>query len=76
MYNESMTYYPSSYYVDIPRSYIGLVGRATYDWNTRYMLDVNIGYNGSENFALASVSVCSPLFLQVGLFLKKNSCSL
>ncbi len=51
MYNESMTYYPSSYYVDIPRSYIGLVGRATYDWNTRYMLDVNIGYNGSENFA-------------------------
>lgn len=51
MYNESMTYYPSSTYIDIPRSYIGLVGRATYDWNTRYMADVNIGYNGSENFA-------------------------
>lgn len=50
MYNESMTYYPS-YYTDIPRSYIGLVGRATYDWNTRYMVDVNLGYNGSENFA-------------------------
>lgn len=51
MYNESMTYYPDDVYTSIPRSYIGLVGRATYDWNTRYMADVNIGYNGSENFA-------------------------
>lgn len=53
MYNQSMTYYPAgpSEYLSIPRSYIGLVGRVTYDWNTRYMADVNMGYNGSENFA-------------------------
>ena len=53
MYNQSITYYPSgpSAFLSIPRSYIGLVGRATYDYNTRYMFDVNMGYNGSENFA-------------------------
>ena len=53
MYNQSMTYYPAgpSEYLSIPRSYLGLVGRVTYDWKTRYMADVNIGYNGSENFA-------------------------
>jgi TonB-linked SusC/RagA family outer membrane protein len=27
------------------------VGRVTYDYDTRYMIDFNIGYNGSENFA-------------------------
>ena len=44
MYNQSITYYPSgpSAFLSIPRSYIGLVGRATYDYNTRYLLDVNI----------------------------------
>lgn len=53
MYNQSITYYPAgpSQFLSIPRSYIGLVGRATYDYNTRYMADVNMGYNGSENFA-------------------------
>lgn len=53
MYNQSMTYYPSgpSEFVGIPRSYVGLVGRATYDYKTRYLLDVSVGYNGSENFA-------------------------
>lgn len=41
MYNQSITYYPSgpSAFLSIPRSYIGLVGRATYDYNTRYLLD-------------------------------------
>lgn len=29
----------------------GLVGRATYDYDKRYFGEVNIGYNGSENFA-------------------------
>ena len=48
MYNQSITYYPSgpSEFLSIPRSYIGLVARATYDWKTRYMADVNMGYNG------------------------------
>lgn len=51
MYNQSMNYYPSGNFVGIPRSYVGLVGRVTYDWNNRYLLDASVGYNGSENFA-------------------------
>jgi TonB-linked SusC/RagA family outer membrane protein len=50
LYNQSKTFYPSSY-VDIPRGYVGLVGRITYDYKSKYLLDVNMGYNGSENFA-------------------------
>jgi TonB-linked SusC/RagA family outer membrane protein len=49
LYNQSRTYYPASY-TEIPTGYVGLVGRVTYDYKTRYMLDVNMGYNGSENF--------------------------
>ena len=56
MYNQSMTYYPfegssPSEFIGIPRSYVGLVGRATYDYKTKYLLDASVGYNGSENFA-------------------------
>ena len=50
MYNQSMKYYPSTYPA-IPHAVVGLVGRATYDYATRYMFDFSIGYNGSENFA-------------------------
>ncbi len=50
LYNQSKTYYPSTY-SDIPQGYVGLVGRVTYDWNSRYLAEFNIGYNGSENFA-------------------------
>jgi TonB-linked SusC/RagA family outer membrane protein len=51
LYNQSKEYYPSSgSWSDIPRGYVGLVGRVTYDWNNRYMAEFNIGYNGSENF--------------------------
>jgi TonB-linked SusC/RagA family outer membrane protein len=55
LYNQSKTYYPEdsdgNLYQSIPRGYVGLVGRVTYDYDTRYMIDFNIGYNGSENFA-------------------------
>ena len=55
LYNQSKTYYPwdsdNSLYRSIPKGYVGLVGRVTYDYDTRYMFDFNIGYNGSENFA-------------------------
>ena len=55
LYNQSKTYYPwdsdNSIYTGIPKGYVGLVGRITYDYDTRYMIDFNIGYNGSENFA-------------------------
>ncbi len=50
LYNESKTYYPNAYR-DIPSGYVGLVARVTYDYMNRYMVDVNMGYNGSENFA-------------------------
>ena len=55
LYNQSKTYYPwdsdGSLYQSIPKGYVGLVGRVTYDYDTRYLFDFNIGYNGSENFA-------------------------
>lgn len=51
LYNQSKQYYYSSSYADIPRTYVGLVARVTYDWNHRYMAEFDFGYNGSENFA-------------------------
>lgn len=50
LYNQSKNYYPSTY-SDIARGYVGLVGRVTYDYDNRYLAEVNFGYNGSENFA-------------------------
>lgn len=40
-----------SQYKTVPVSYMGLVGRLTYDYKMRYLLEFNMGYNGSENFA-------------------------
>jgi TonB-linked SusC/RagA family outer membrane protein len=51
LYNQSKRYYPGGTYDDIPSAYVGFVGRATYDYKTRYMAEFNVGYNGSENFA-------------------------
>ncbi|WP_323805943.1 TonB-dependent receptor [Bacteroides sp.] len=35
---------------ELARRYQGLVGRATYAYDDRYLAEVNFGYNGSENF--------------------------
>ena len=57
LYNQSKKYYPETkidgkvYYMDIPTAYVGYVGRMTYAYKKRYMVDLNAGYNGSENFA-------------------------
>lgn len=57
LYNQSKKYYPETkidgkvFYMDIPTAYVGYVGRITYAYKKRYMLDLNAGYNGSENFA-------------------------
>ena len=54
LYNQWRDQYPDPAqfdYVSIPRGYVGLVGRATYNSDNRYMVDFNVGYNGSENFA-------------------------
>ena len=50
LYNQSRDYYPSKYSW-LPRGYVGWVGRATYGYDDRYLIDVSAGYNGSENFA-------------------------
>ena len=36
---------------EIPYNTVGLSARATYSWNDRYLAEVNLGYNGSEQFA-------------------------
>ena len=50
LYNQSRDYYPSKYEW-LPRGYVGWVGRATYAYADKYLIDVSAGYNGSENFA-------------------------
>ena len=36
---------------ELPRRHQGLVGRVTYNYDRRYFVELNAGYNGSENFA-------------------------
>lgn len=50
LYNQSKTYYPSNF-PEIPTGYVSYVGRVTYNYKKKYLLDFNVGYNGSENFA-------------------------
>jgi len=50
LYNQGKFYSPNLDYL-IPAGYQGLVGRATYSFHDRYLAEVNIGYNGTENFA-------------------------
>ena len=50
LYNQSRNYYPENYSW-LPRGYVGFVGRATYSYADKYLVDVSMGYNGSENFA-------------------------
>lgn len=76
MYNQSMKYYYSDKFPGIPRSYVGLVGRATYDYKTRYMVDFSVGYNGSENFAEGKRFGFFLRVLLVGFCPKKDSCLL
>ncbi len=40
----------------------GLVGRVTYDFDKRYFAEVNVGYNGSENFAKGNRYSVFPAF--------------
>jgi TonB-linked SusC/RagA family outer membrane protein len=36
---------------EIPYNVLGLAGRVTYNYDTRYLGEINMGYNGSEQFA-------------------------
>ena len=57
LYNQSRDYYPTTSggssmdYQWLPRGYVGFVGRATYGYKDKYLVDISAGYNGSENFA-------------------------
>ena len=42
---------PSDLISSLPKRKIGYAGRISYDYAHRYMLELNAGYNGSENFA-------------------------
>ena len=50
LYNQQKTYDPSLAFL-VPKGYQSYVGRVTYDYNGRYLAEVNVGYNGTENFA-------------------------
>lgn len=50
LYNQQKTTDPSLAFL-IPKGYQSFVGRATYDFGLRYLAEVNVGYNGTENFA-------------------------
>jgi len=50
LYNLDKQYYPDQF-TDVASAYVGLVGRATYDYKSKYLAEFNVGYNGSENFA-------------------------
>lgn len=50
LYNQQKKFNPNLQY-GIPVSYQGLVGRVTYDYKNKYLIEYNAGYNGTENFA-------------------------
>jgi len=49
--NADKSHFTEWYWNEIPRAYLGVVGRVTYNYANKYMLEYNLGYNGSENFA-------------------------
>ena len=51
LYNQNKDFYPNLAYSNIATGNLGLVGRINYNYNKQYMLEFNLGYNGSENFA-------------------------
>ena len=40
----------SSYISSLPNRSLGIAGRVTYGYDKKYLAEVNIGFNGSENF--------------------------
>lgn len=56
----------------LPYNYLGLVGRLTYNYSNKYFADINIGYNGSENFAVGKQFGFFPSF-SLGYILSQES---
>lgn len=54
--NQRVVYYPKHNnqnmdHFHVPQITLGIVNRVTYDYDTKYMAEVNLGYNGSATFA-------------------------
>ena len=49
LYNQSKYHDPALAYL-VPNAYQGIVGRVTYNYANRYLVEFNAGYNGTENF--------------------------
>lgn len=47
---------------NVPYARLGWVGRATYGYKSRYLLEFNVGYNGSTNFAKGKRYAWFPAF--------------
>jgi TonB-linked SusC/RagA family outer membrane protein len=74
--NMQKAYYPNMQY-KLPTTYLGIVGRLTYHFKNLYLAEVNIGYNGSENFPKGKRFGFFPAFsagwvVTEEKFLKKN----
>jgi len=50
LYNQLKSIDPDFTFL-VPNGYQSYVGRATYDYKSRYLAEVNVAYNGTENFA-------------------------
>ena len=50
--DESVNNVPGNNVINsLPKRKVGIAARASYVYDSRYMAEVNVGYNGSENFA-------------------------
>jgi len=49
-YNQGKKYDPNIKFL-VPNAVQGIVGRVTYDYKQRYLVEFNVCYNGTENFA-------------------------
>lgn len=50
LYIQSKEHNPNLQYM-VPRGIMGTTGRIVYNYKTRYQTELNMGYNGTENFA-------------------------
>jgi TonB-linked SusC/RagA family outer membrane protein len=50
LYNQTKYYSPDLALL-VPNAYQGMVSRITYNYDNRYLAELNMGYNGTENFA-------------------------
>jgi TonB-linked SusC/RagA family outer membrane protein len=50
LYNQKKYFNPNLLY-HVPNGVQGIVGRVTYNYGDRYLGEINLGYNGTENFA-------------------------